>query len=175
MPLKVSKRALLGCTGCSLSYFSSPTGDEPVSSPTIRELDIFPSLGDAWEDLGATLSIDEETLQSINKKSLAMSRVELDTVELVSARVNKTEVHASFPGKPFPSKELDHPLCYFSEFQPEQPRFKGKESLSSLLPPLPGGATTKDDASTVKQELEKCYKGITDLETGIHGLILLVS
>ena len=44
-------------------------GDEPVSAPTIKELAVFPSLGDAWEDLGVALSINEETLQSINKKS----------------------------------------------------------------------------------------------------------
>ena len=49
-------------------WIFTPAGDEPVSSPTIRELAIFPSLGDAWENLGAALSIDEETLQSINKK-----------------------------------------------------------------------------------------------------------
>ena len=40
-----------------------------MSSPTIRELAIFPSLGDAWEDLGTALSISAETLKWINKKS----------------------------------------------------------------------------------------------------------
>ena len=49
-------------------WIFTPAGDETVSSPTIKELAIFPSLGDTWKDLGAALSIDEETLQSINKK-----------------------------------------------------------------------------------------------------------
>ena len=35
---------------------------------------MFPSLGDAWEDLGAALSIDDETLQSINKKFPSLAR-----------------------------------------------------------------------------------------------------
>ena len=45
-------------------------GDDPVSAPTIKELAVFPTLGNAWKDLGTALSIDDETLQSINKKSL---------------------------------------------------------------------------------------------------------
>ena len=40
-----------------------------LSSPTIKELAVFPTLGDAWEDLGTALSVDDETLQLINKKS----------------------------------------------------------------------------------------------------------
>ena len=55
-----------------------PVGDEPVSSPTIRELAVFPSLGDAWENLGAALSIDDETLKSINKKSSNLARKQRD-------------------------------------------------------------------------------------------------
>ena len=47
---------------------------------------------------------------------------------------------------------------------------KGKESLSSLLPKPP--VATVDDTSTAKQELEKCYKRIADLETRIHDLTL---
>ena len=43
-------------------------GDEHVSSPTIKELAVFPSLDDAWEDLGTALSINEETLRSISQK-----------------------------------------------------------------------------------------------------------
>lgn len=156
----------------------TPVGDEPVSSPTIRELAVFPSLGDAWENLGAALSIDEETLKSINEKSsnsvkkqrelfrvylksnpnptwsdivdalvrikkqdiarrvidtfslspellaiaqksirprssLAKSRVEPDTAELVPARVSKTEVHPSIvvkshsSGKSFPKSRVE--------------------------------------------------------------------
>ena len=46
-----------------------PVGDEPISAPTIKELAVFPTLGDAWEGLGTALSIDDETLRSINKKS----------------------------------------------------------------------------------------------------------
>ena len=47
---------------------------------------------------------------------------------------------------------------------------KRRESLSSLLPKPP--ASTADDTSTAKQELEKCYKRIADLETRIHDLTL---
>ena len=62
-------------------------GDEPVSSPTIRELATFPTLGDAWEDLGVALSIDEETLHSINKKfpNLVKKQRELFRVYLKSS------------------------------------------------------------------------------------------
>ena len=52
-----------------MALILTPAGDEPVSSPTIRELAVFPSLGDAWKDIGTALSIDNETLQSINEKS----------------------------------------------------------------------------------------------------------
>ena len=48
---------------------------------------------------------------------------------------------------------------------------KRRESLSSLLP-TPPGASARDDTSTAKQELEKCYKRIADLETRIHDLTL---
>ena len=48
---------------------------------------------------------------------------------------------------------------------------KRREPLSSLLP-IPPGATARDDTSTVKQELDKCYKRIADLETRIHDLTL---
>ena len=48
---------------------------------------------------------------------------------------------------------------------------KRRESLSSLLP-KPPGTTGGDDTSTAKQELEKCYKRIADLETRIHDLTL---
>ena len=46
--------------------------------------------------------------------------------------------------------------------------------MSSLLP-KPLGATAMDDTSTAKQELEKCYKRIADLETRIHDLTLQTS
>ena len=49
-------------------------GDEPISAPTIKELAVFPSLGDAWEDLGTALFIDKEALQSINKKCPSLVR-----------------------------------------------------------------------------------------------------
>ena len=42
--------------------------------------------------------------------------------------------------------------------------------VSSLLSKPPVGVT--GDTSTVKQELEKCYKRIADLETRIHDLTL---
>ena len=48
---------------------------------------------------------------------------------------------------------------------------KRREPLPSLLS-TPPGATARDDTSTVKQELEKCYKRIADLETRINDLTL---
>ena len=42
-------------------------GEEHISSPTIRELAVFPTLGDAWKNLGTALSIDDQTLQLINR------------------------------------------------------------------------------------------------------------
>ena len=52
-----------------VQFVNDNLGDEHISSPTTRELAVFPSLGDAWEDLGVALSIDDDTLQSIDKKS----------------------------------------------------------------------------------------------------------
>ena len=48
---------------------------------------------------------------------------------------------------------------------------KRREPLPSLLS-TPPGTTARDDTSTAKQELEKCYKRIADLETRIHDLTL---
>ena len=49
---------------------------------------------------------------------------------------------------------------------------EGKVShmMSSMLPMSPAAAV--GDTSTAKQELEKCYKRIADLEIRIHDLTL---
>ena len=47
-------------------------------------------------------------------------------------------------------------------------RRNGASILRLPKPPL----AQADEASTVKQELEKCYKRIADLETRIHDLTL---
>jgi hypothetical protein len=44
----------------------------------IDKLAVIPTLDDAWEDLGASLSIDEETLQSIGKKSSNLVKKQKD-------------------------------------------------------------------------------------------------
>lgn len=150
------------------------TDGDPVSAPTIMELAVLPSLGHSWKDLGTALSIEDEILQSINKKfptvvkkqkelfraylkanpnptwsdiinalvnirkddiarkvvdtfslspdllatakksirarsSLAISRVEADTAELLPERVSKTEVHSSTmysSGKPIAKSRI---------------------------------------------------------------------
>ena len=43
--------------------------NKDIPPPTIRDLMVFPELGDAWEDLGRSLSFDEQTLQSIKLSS----------------------------------------------------------------------------------------------------------
>ena len=45
------------------------TGDHDIPPPTKRDLVVFPELGDAWEDLGRSLSFDEQTLQLIKQNS----------------------------------------------------------------------------------------------------------
>ena len=48
---------------------------------------------------------------------------------------------------------------------------KGRVSASLRLPRLPA-AVSDDHTTTAKQELERCYRRIADLETRIHDLTL---
>ena len=55
----------------SNNYFEMLYADHEqlhVAPPTIQDLATFPELGDAWEDFGRALFIDDKTLQSIKYK-----------------------------------------------------------------------------------------------------------